>query len=134
MTSSFQGTLAHRGRVLVVDDDLALAEMLGIVLRGEGFEPVFCADGEQAIAAFREAQPDVILLDLMLSPVDGWEILQQLRACPATQRTPIVICSVINEPDLAFSLGASDYVTKPISQATLVDVLQRWLGKQHPAA
>ena len=55
-----------RGRVLVVDDDMALAEMLGIVLRSEGFEPVFCADGGRALAAFREAKPDLVLLDLML--------------------------------------------------------------------
>ena len=49
MSAPITGSLTHRGRVLVVDDDLALAEMLGIVLRGEGFEPVFCADGEQAL-------------------------------------------------------------------------------------
>ena len=55
-----------KGRVLVVDDDTALAEMLGIVLRGEGFEPSFCADGDRALAAFRDDRPDLVLLDLML--------------------------------------------------------------------
>jgi two-component system response regulator MtrA len=55
-----------KGRVLVVDDDAALAEMLGIVLRGEGFEPTFVSDGDKALEAFREARPDLVLLDLML--------------------------------------------------------------------
>ena len=55
-----------KGRVLDVDDDTALAEMLGIVLRTEGFEPVFCADGARALAVFRETKPDLVLLDLML--------------------------------------------------------------------
>ena len=55
-----------RARVLVVDDDPALAEMLGIVLRSEGFLPSFVADGERALSAFREARPDIVLLDLML--------------------------------------------------------------------
>lgn len=63
-----------KGRVLVVDDDTALAEMLGIVLRGEGFEPSFVADGDKALAAFRESKPDLVLLDLMLPGRDGIEV------------------------------------------------------------
>src|SRR3954469_12328759 len=59
-----------RGRVLVVDDDPALAEMLGIVLRTEGFEPSFVADGDRALAAFRATKPDLVLLDLMLPGTD----------------------------------------------------------------
>ncbi|MFM8350393.1 MAG: response regulator, partial [Actinomycetales bacterium] len=69
-----------RGRVLVVDDDQALAEMLGIVLRGEGFEPYFCADGAEAVTAFREARPDVVLLDLMLPGRDGIDVCRAIRA------------------------------------------------------
>jgi two-component system response regulator MtrA len=63
-----------RGRILVVDDDAALAEMLGIVLRGEGFEPVFCGDGSAALDAFRASRPDVVLLDLMLPGMDGIDV------------------------------------------------------------
>ncbi len=68
-----------KGRVLVVDDDTALAEMLGIVLRGEGFEPSFVADGDKALAAFREAKPDLVLLDLMLPGRDGIEVCRLIR-------------------------------------------------------
>ncbi len=67
-------------RILVVDDDTALAEMIGIVLRTEGFETVFCADGAQAVDAWRTERPDLILLDLMLPGVDGIEICTRVRA------------------------------------------------------
>ncbi len=67
-------------RILVVDDDTALAEMIGIVLRTEGFDTVFCADGAQAVDAWRTERPDLILLDLMLPGVDGIEICTRVRA------------------------------------------------------
>ena len=74
-------------RVLVVDDDTALAEMIGIVLRTEGFDPVFCADGNAAIGAFRESKPDLVLLDLMLPCMDGIEVCGRIRA---ESGTPII--------------------------------------------
>ena len=71
---------AMRARVLVVDDDPALAEMLGIVLRSEGFLPSFVADGERALSAFREARPDIVLLDLMLPGMSGIDVARAIRA------------------------------------------------------
>src|SRR5215472_7244511 len=68
-----------KGRVLVVDDDAALSEMIGIMLRGEGFDPTFVADGDHAIQAFRETRPDLVLLDLMLPGVDGIDVCRQIR-------------------------------------------------------
>ena len=80
-TDRFRGTMrTMKGRVLVVDDDAALAEMLGIVLRGEGFEPTFVADGDKALEAFRETRPDLVLLDLMLPGMDGIDVCRQIRA------------------------------------------------------
>ena len=109
-----------RGRVLVVDDDIALAEMLGIVLRGEGFEPVFCADGSLALQAFRDARPDVVLLDLMLPGTDGVDVCRAIRA---ESGVPIVMLTAKNDTiDIVLGLesGADDYVVKPFKPKELV--------------
>jgi CheY-like chemotaxis protein len=119
--------------VLVVDDNADLTALFQRYAAGHNLNVVGATNGAQALALARELRPQLIILDLMLAQMDGWEILQRLRRSEEAAATPIVICSVLNEPDLAFSLGASDYVTKPINQATLVDVLRRWLGKLPPA-
>ena len=108
------------GRVLVVDDDVALAEMLGIVLRGEGFEPVFCADGSRALAAFRESRPDLVLLDLMLPGRDGIDVCRAIRA---ESGIPIVMLTAKSDTvDVVVGLesGADDYVVKPFKPKELV--------------
>jgi two-component system response regulator MtrA len=70
----------NRGRVLVVDDDAALSEMLGIVLRNEGFDSRVCPTGDRAISDFHEYRPDVVLLDLMLPGRDGIDVCKEIRA------------------------------------------------------
>jgi two-component system response regulator MtrA len=104
----------------VVDDDAALAEMLGIVLRGEGFEPVFCGDGSTAIDAFRAAKPDVVLLDLMLPGMDGIDVCRAIRA---ESGTPIVMLTAKSDTvDVVVGLesGADDYIVKPFKPKELV--------------
>ena len=118
MTVTHSG--GSRGRVLVVDDDAALAEMLGIVLRGEGFEPVFCADGAEALAAFRESKPDLVLLDLMLPGRDGIDVCRAIRA---ESGTPIVMLTAKSDTvDVVVGLesGAYDYVVKTFKPKELV--------------
>lgn len=118
--NSINGSGTQRGRVLVVDDDLALAEMLGIVLRGEGFEPVFCADGIEAITIFRESRPDIVLLDLMLPGRDGIEVCRAIRA---ESGTPIVMLTAKSDTvDIVVGLesGADDYIVKPFKPKELV--------------
>jgi two-component system response regulator MtrA len=109
-----------KARVLVVDDDTALAEMLGIVLRGEGFDPVHCADGESAIAVFRESRPDLVLLDVMLPGLDGIEVCRRIRA---ESGVPIVMLTAKTDTvDVVVGLesGADDYVVKPFKPKELV--------------
>src|SRR6516162_2045374 len=94
-----------KGRVLVVDDDAALAEMLGIVLRGEGFEPTFVADGDKAVEAFRDSR-----LDLMLPGSDGIDVCRQIRA---ESGVPIVMLTAKTDTvDVVLGLesGADDYI------------------------
>jgi two-component system response regulator MtrA len=119
-TPASGGSAGTRGRVLVVDDDLALAEMLGIVLRGEGFEPVFCADGAEAIQVFRDSRPDIVLLDLMLPGRDGIEVCRAIRA---ESGTPIVMLTAKSDTiDVVVGLesGADDYIVKPFKPKELI--------------
>ena len=109
-----------RGRVLIVDDDTALAEMLGIVLRSEGYEPFLCPDDESAMAAFREHKPDLVLLDLMLPGLDGIDVCRAIRA---ESGTPIVMLTAKSDTiDIVVGLesGADDYVVKPFKPKELV--------------
>ena len=109
-----------KARVLVVDDDPALAEMLGIVLRGEDFETAFVTDGDQALAAFRRERPDVVLLDLMLPGTDGLEVCRQIRA---ESGVPIVMLTAKGDTvDIVVGLeaGADDYVVKPFKPKEVV--------------
>jgi two-component system response regulator MtrA len=109
-----------KGRVLVVDDDTALAEMLGIVLRGEGLEPSFVADGDKAMQAFRDTKPDLVLLDLMLPGTDGIDVCRQIRA---ESGVPIVMLTARSDTiDVVVGLesGADDYVVKPFKPKELV--------------
>jgi len=109
-----------RGTVLVVDDDSALAEMLAIVLRQEEYEPVVCTTGTAALAAFEDAKPDLVLLDLMLPGIDGVEVCRQIRAVSGV---PVVMLTARSDTvDIVAGLeaGADDYVVKPFKPKELV--------------
>src|SRR3712207_4866514 len=112
--------LAPRGRVLVVDDDASLAEMLTIVLRQEGFDSRMCGRGDRAMELFREYRPDVVLLDLMLPGKDGIDVCKEIRA---ESGVPIVMLTAKSDTvDVVVGLesGADDYVVKPFKPKELV--------------
>lgn len=107
-------------RILVVDDDTAISEMIGIVLKGEGYEPQFAADGAQALDLFRTMRPDLVLLDLMLPGIDGIQVCSTIRA---ESGVPIIMLTAKGETtDVVKGLesGADDYVVKPFNPKELV--------------
>lgn len=109
-----------RGRVLVVDDDAALAEMLTIVLRNEGFDSRVCPTGDRALSDLRDYKPDVVLLDLMLPGKDGIDVCKEIRA---ESGVPIVMLTAKSDTvDVVVGLesGADDYVVKPFKPKELV--------------
>ena len=123
-----------KGRVLVVDDDPALAEMLGIVLRSEGIEPVFCSDGNRALAAFHDSRPDLVLLDLMLPGRDGIDVCRQIRA---ESGVPIVMLTARSDTvDVVVGLesGADDYIVKPFKPKELVARVRARLRRREDPA
>lgn len=106
--------------ILVVDDDTALAEMIGIVLESEGFTVAYCADGTNALRVFHESRPDLILLDLMLPGIDGIEVCRRIRR---ESDVPIIMLTARSDtPDVVIGLeaGADDYVAKPFKPQELV--------------
>lgn len=117
-------------RILVVDDDTALAEMVGIMLRAEGFETAFCPDGTGALAQFRAVQPDLVLLDVMLPGLDGIEVCRRIRE---ESNVPIVMLTARGDSvDVVRGLevGADDYVPKPFKPKELVARIRARLRRQ----
>ena len=116
-------------RILVVDDDQAISEILGIVLRAEGFEPFFCADGDKAMDAFHKHDPDLVLLDLMLPGRDGIDICRAIRM---ESGVPIVMLTARSDTqDIVTGLesGADDYIVKPIKNKELIARIRARLRK-----
>src|SRR6195952_3842868 len=119
-----------RARVLVVDDDPALAEMLTIVLRGEGFDTAVVRDGAKALEVFRETHPDLVLLDLMLPGTSGLDVCKEIRA---ESGVPIIMLTAKTDTvDVVPGLesGADDYVMKPFKPKELIARMRARL-RQH---
>ena len=119
-------------KLLVVDDDQALAEMLGIVLRKEGYEVATCGDGGRALPMFREFRPDLVLLDVMLPTQDGIEVCRQLRL---ESGVPVVMLTARTDTrDVVAGLeaGADDYVVKPFALEEVTARLQALLRRRPP--
>jgi len=109
-------------RILVVDDTPANVRMLETLLRRDGYEVVVARDGEEALSAARETQPDLILLDIMMPKIDGIEVCRRLKADPALGFTPIImVTAMADAKDLVagFEAGGDDYLTKPVDRQAL---------------
>ncbi len=126
-----------KSKILVVDDEPDALEILGQRLRDAGFSTLFAGDGLRALESARGEQPDLIVLDLMLPGLDGFEVCRLLRRDPATAAIPIIFLTArIEEMDriVGLELGAEDYVTKPFSPRELVLRIKRTLLRSAPAA
>ncbi len=119
--------------VLAIDDDPAVRELLQRVLNREGFRVVTAADGEEGMRLARALRPDVITLDVMMPVLDGWTVLSALKADAAVADIPVVMLSIVDDKDLGYSLGAAEYLTKPIDRDQLRAILQKYVRElPHP--
>lgn len=131
--------MAEKQRILIVDDDYNIAELISLYLTKECFETKIVGDGEEALRVFPEFQPNLILLDLMLPGIDGYQVCRELRS---TSQVPIIMLSAkgeIFDKVLGLELGADDYMIKPFDSKELVArvkaVLRRYqLPVQMPAS
>jgi two-component system, OmpR family, alkaline phosphatase synthesis response regulator PhoP len=128
------------GRVLVVEDERDVAELIRYNLNREGYDVVVAGSGGDAIKQAREVQPDVVLLDIMVPQVNGWEVCRRLKQDADTRAIPVImVTGRVEEGDkvLGFEMGADDYVTKPFSPRELVArvraVARRGRREERPA-
>jgi CheY-like chemotaxis protein len=117
--------------IMVVEDNELSRDALSRRLARRGYRVVLAVDGAQAIELARDEQPDVILMDLGLPHVDGWEATRRLKADPATRRIPIIVLSahaMTNDRDKALQAGGDDFDTKPIRFQSLLDKIEALLA------
>jgi len=116
-------------KVLAIDDDSAMTELLTLLLRTHGFNIMTANTGEDGVAMTRKDPPDVIILDLMMPGMDGWQVCTEIRTFSSV---PILIFSALDNPGLiasALDAGADDYLVKPVPSGTLVAHLNKLIRR-----
>jgi DNA-binding response OmpR family regulator len=122
-------------KVLVVDDEPNIVLSLEFLMEQAGFEVVTAEDGEQALARVNEAHPDLLLLDISLPGISGFDVLERLRGEADTAQLPIIMLTAHGrdvEREKGMALGADDYITKPFSTQSLVEKVKALLIKEPP--
>lgn len=120
-----------KGKILIVDDNAAIVEMLQRKLEREEYEVVGCVESTQALGTCRETRPDLLILDILMPGKNGWEILEELKADPATRDIPVIISTVKNRPEdieRGKELQAADHIAKPYVFSDLLEKVQAILG------
>lgn len=112
--------------VLVIDDDPSVRDLMERFLQKEGFQVETAASGETGLRLAKELHPAAITLDVMMPGLDGWAVLTALKADPAVADIPVVMLTMMNDKNLGYALGASDYLTKPIERDRLAAVLSKY--------
>ncbi len=121
-----------KGRILVVDDEIYIVHILDFSLGMEGYEVLTALDGEQALERLKNDKPDLIVLDIMMPKVDGYEVCRAIKSDPETQHIPVILLSAKGrnvDQKMGFDVGADDYITKPFSPRKLVERINSLLGQ-----
>lgn len=111
--------------ILVIDDDAAARDLMCRYLKRDDYQVLVAASGSEGLALAREHHPDVITLDVLMPGMDGWAVLGALKEDPQCREIPVIMCSILDEQNLGFALGASEYLTKPIDRERLTTLLKR---------
>ena len=111
---------------LVIDDDPQVRELMQRILLKEGFSPLLAKGAEEGIRMAKSKRPDVIILDVMMPSIDGWETLRMLKADPDLESCPVVMQTMLDDKGMGFALGAADFLMKPIDRNALVRALSRF--------
>jgi DNA-binding response OmpR family regulator len=121
-----------RGKVLVVDDEEYIQHILNFSFGAEGYEVITAADGEEAVTIARSEKPDIIVLDIMMPKMDGYEACKQIKADPQTQGIPVILLTAKGrevDRKLGAEAGADDYVVKPFSPGRLIERVEGFIKR-----
>ena len=116
-------------KILVIDDDTAVTDLLSVLLRSQGFDVTATNSSSDGLGYVRENEPDLIILDLMMPEIDGWEVCRSVRTF---SQVPIIVLSALNDPSMVASVldaGADDYLTKPTPSRVLVAHINRLIKR-----
>lgn len=121
-------------RILVIEDETPILENIVEVLLLSGYEAIGAQDGLEGIELLESFQPDLILCDIMMNGMDGWQVLRHVRSNPATSSLPFIFLTALADKaavQQGYNLGANDYITKPFLSNELLEAVETWL-KDHP--
>jgi PAS domain S-box-containing protein len=116
-------------KILVVEDDPAAAHILQSHLTSAGYDVVLCDRPERAVEMAAEIHPDAVTLDIIMKPLNGWELLPSLKTDPRTATIPIVVVTIVDQPGTGALLGADEYIVKPVEKTALLAAIQRCLSR-----
>ncbi|MBD2022056.1 response regulator, partial [Leptolyngbya sp. FACHB-36] len=132
LTKTISLPAAPTATVLVIDDDASVRDLMMRYLSKEGFRVETASSGEEGLHLARSLRPDAITLDVMMPRMDGWAVLTQLKAEPDLAMIPVIVLTMVDNKNYGFTLGASDYLTKPIDYKRLVTLLGKYRPKDAP--
>ena len=119
-------------KVVVAEDDLPIADLLSFILRREGYEVYIAYDGGEALESIEKNLPDLVLLDIMMPVMDGWEVLKKVKEDDKLKNIPVIMLTAKGQEwDIVkgFELGSEDYVVKPFSPSELLVRIKKRLGE-----
>jgi signal transduction histidine kinase/CheY-like chemotaxis protein len=111
--------------VLVIDDDPGILELMGRLLNREGYRVATATTGEEGLDIVKRLRPQAIILDVLMPRTDGWSVLSSLKADPQTRAIPVIVLTMLDDSEMAFALGAADFMTKPVDRQQLAASLRR---------
>ncbi|MDY0268184.1 response regulator [Trichloromonas sp.] len=122
----------NKKKILIVEDEESLLKLESILLISKGFEVKGAQNGRAALEAVAEDKPDLVLLDIMLPEIDGFEVCRQLKSDPATRHIPVIMLTAKKSREdmvRGEKVGADWYITKPFKSAMVIETIQRFLAK-----
>ena len=114
--------------ILIIDDDPTVRDLMKRQLERDGFGVLIAEDGPLGIKMAIEKQPDAVVLDILMPGMDGWSVLRTLKASKETANIPVIMASILDEKNRGFSLGAADYLSKPVERDRLISSIEKLIG------